>query len=68
MLFIKPRYLGPLIREELVFNFIKDKITESQVKFKKCMSDNDTKTASHELSKQEAYMEMIRFITDTEWY
>lgn len=65
---IKPRYLGPLVREELVFNFVKDKINESQDNFKKCMSNNDTKAASHELSKQDAFMEVLRFLTDTEWY
>lgn len=68
MLMIKPRYLGPLVREELVFNFIKDKINESQNNFKKCMDNNDTKAASHELSKQDAFMEVLRFLTDTEWY
>lgn len=65
---IKPRYLGPLVREELVFNFVKDKINESQDNFKKYMSNNDAKAASHELSKQDAFMEVLRFLTDTEWY
>lgn len=65
---IKPRYLGPLVREELVHDFIIEKTKESQSKFKSCMDANDINAAAHELGRQEALLDVIHFIHRMEWY
>ena len=65
---IKPRYLGPLVREELVHDFIIEKTKESQSKFKSRMDANDINAASYELGKQEALLDVLRFINNMVWY
>lgn len=65
---IKPRYLGPLVREEPLHDFLMKKVNESQNKFKNCMDSDNMKDAIHELGRQEAYIEMLKLLTKMEWY
>ena len=68
MMLIKPRYLGPLVREEPLHDFLTKKINESQNKFKNCMDGDNIKDAIHELGRQEAFLDVLRFLQNAEWY
>ena len=65
---IKPRYLGPLVREELLHDFIMEKANESINKFENYMNSDNMKDAIHELGRQEAFLDVLRFLQNAEWY
>lgn len=65
---IKPRYLGDLVRVDPLRDFAMGKIKESQSKFKSCMDAGDMSAAAHELGRQEALLDVLRFINNMVWY
>lgn len=68
MMLIKPRYLGPLVREEPLHDFIMEKANESINKFENYMDSGNMKDAVRELGRQEAFLDVLRFLQNAEWY
>lgn len=68
MMLIKPRYLGPLVRAEPLRDFIVEKANESVNKFENYMKSDNMKDAVHELGRQEAFLDVLRFLQNAEWY
>ena len=61
---IKPRYLGDLVRLDPLHDFVMGKIKESQSKFKSCMDAENMSAAARELGRQEALLDVLRFINN----
>lgn len=68
MLFIKPRYLGDLVRKEPLLYFVDKKFNEASRKAKEYQNSGDMDNLRIEFGKMKAYNDVFNYITEMTKY